>query len=291
MQPAVIAIVKGGLGNQLFIYAAARSLALRTERNLYLDTRRGYMTDSYERSYRLDSFPIKAEVMPEAWRVAPHLRHFKHKCVRLINSLFPQNYRSYLAEDMDLGARQLMSLNPWRRQVTLNGYWQAEAFFAAEAQIIRGEVSPRIPSDERNRRLGEDWAAQASVFLHVRRVRYHQLLNREYYQKAIDAACLQAKAGRFLIFGDDTQWALNELDFNGRPAEAITHNGGDEMADFWLMSRCRHAIVANSSFSWWAAWLGGEPSKDRYVWFPERTGLQLLPANGWRILPSTVHCP
>jgi hypothetical protein len=59
MSPAVIAIVKGGLGNQLFIYAAARALALRTGRTLHLDTTRGYTNDDYGRSYRLNRFPIQ----------------------------------------------------------------------------------------------------------------------------------------------------------------------------------------------------------------------------------------
>jgi hypothetical protein len=291
MERAVIAIVKGGLGNQLFIYAAARAFALRAGRNLYLDTMRGFMADNYQRSYRLDRFPIKAEMMPEMWRVAPHLRHFKHKCTRTINKFFPLNYRSYLAENLSLSSRQLTSLNPVRRLITLNGYWQSESFFAAVAQTIRREVAPRAPEDKRNLTLGAELSSQASVFLHVRRVRYPQLLNCGYYQNAIDAACYQAKAKRFLIFGDDTQWALSQLNFNGRLTEAITHNGGDEMADFWLMSCCRHAIVANSSFSWWAAWVGGEPSKGRHVWFPEHAGLQLQPANGWHILPSALHRP
>jgi hypothetical protein len=291
MERAVIAIVKGGLGNQLFIYAAARALALRSRRDLYLDIRRGYIADAYERSYRLDRFPIRAHEMPEAWMVAPSLRHFRHKCVRTMNNLFPRDHRSYLAENFDLGSGQLTSLNPSGDRVTLNGYWQSEGFFIGESKIIREELSPLAPGDEFNRRLGAEWAAQDSVFLHVRRVRYRKLLDRKYYQDAINSACLEAGAERFLVFGDDTPWALDVLDFNGRPAEAITHNCGDELADFWLMSRCRHAIVANSSFSWWAAWLGGEPSKLRHVWFPEHTGLRIQPANGWHILPSTVHSP
>ena len=92
MPKAVITIIKGGLGNQLFIYAAARALALRTGRTLYLDTRRGYSGDSYERSYRLNQFPIVAESMPEQWRIAPHLKHPRHKLIRAVSKLLPRNY-------------------------------------------------------------------------------------------------------------------------------------------------------------------------------------------------------
>ena len=67
MGDAVVAIVKGGLGNQLFIYASARAFSLDKDRSLYLDQKRGYTHDKYERSYRLNRLPINAEAMPEAW--------------------------------------------------------------------------------------------------------------------------------------------------------------------------------------------------------------------------------
>ena len=102
--------MKGGLGNQLFIYAAARALALRTGRRLYLDIWRGYTADTYGRSYRLDRFPIQAQVMPEAWRVATMLRHLRHKLIRVQNKLLQRNHRGYLSELNYLGTKQLTSL-------------------------------------------------------------------------------------------------------------------------------------------------------------------------------------
>ncbi len=291
MKPAVIAIVKGGLGNQFFIYAAARALALRTNRSLFLDRSRGYTKETYGRSYRLDRFPIRAETMPEAWRVAPTLKHAKHRFVRAISRFIPQSFRGYHAERKQLDATQLTQLKPRRLRVMLNGYWQSGSFFEDHAATIRTELQLPVPTDDLNLRLGREYATESSVFLHVRRVRYRQLLEAGYYQKAIDEACEQAGATRFLIFGDDPQWALDNLQFHGRPAEVISHNSDDEIADLWLMSRCRHAIAANSSFSWWAAWLGGESTPERRVWFPSETGLQLQAAAGWSIISATVHGP
>ena len=160
MSPAVIAIVKGGLGNQLFIYAAARALALRTGRVLYLDSTRGYTQDDYGRSYRLNRFPITAEPMPEGWRIAPTLKHPRHKIIRALNKLLPRDQRSYFAERHHTPPTQLTALQPRRERITLLGYWQNEAYFADHAATIRAELAIPAPTDDQNRVLGEKLAAR-----------------------------------------------------------------------------------------------------------------------------------
>ena len=264
-QPAVVAIVKGGLGNQLFIYAAARALALRTGRALYLDVKRGYVADTYGRSYRLDRFPIQAAVMPEVWRVAPTLKHPRHKIVRALSKLLPRDRRTYLAERHHLPSAQLTALQPQRERVTLHGYWQDEAYFAACADTIRAELTPPAPVDVRNRELGLRLAEGDAVFVHVRRVHYPELLTADYYQKAVSQARTRLSKPRFVLFGDDLAWLTARVDFGGAEVEAIEHNAGDELADLWLMTCCRHAIIANSSFSWWGAWLGTKAGRQVYA--------------------------
>ena len=282
MSKAVIAIVKGGLGNQLFIYATARALALRTQRHLYLDTKRGYVADAYGRSYRLDRFPIQAESMPESWRVAPNLKHPWHKLVRAFNKLLPRGVRNYYAERSDWSAAQLVQLRPSRNRITLLGYWQDEGYFSDQATAIRAELSPPVPVDARNQELGCRLAASASVFIHFRRVRYPNLLGRDYYQQAIDRVRHEIGPVNFVLFGDDLAWPRSNLDFGDSPVEAVEHNSADELADLWLMTRCRHAIIANSSFSWWAAWLGGPASSGRLILSPAENGVRLLAASGWQ---------
>jgi len=253
---AVIAIVKGGLGNQMFIYAAARALALRTGRSLWLDSRRGFASDRYGRDFRLDRFDHAAREIPEAWRVAPTLRHPRHKWIRAWSKLLPRDVRAYIAERRGRGADQLTDLRPWRRRVTLLGYWQDEAYFADEAAAIGRELSPPAPIDARNLALGEEIGDESAVFLHVRRRNYPELLPADYYQRAIDFHHARTPRPRFYLFGDDPGWPAECLDFHGSPVTAVDWNERDEIADLWLMSRCRHAITANSSFSWWGAWLG-----------------------------------
>lgn len=285
--PAVIAIVKGGVGNQLFIYAAARALALRTGRTLHLDTTRGYTNDDYGRSYRLNGFPICVEPMREDWRIASHLKHPRHKIVRTLNKLLPRNHRNYFAERHLLPPSQLTALQPCRERITLLGYWQSEAYFADFASQIRAELAVPAPADERSLALGEKFTANESVFIHFRRVRYWNLLGKDYYQAAIDQVCSTFARPNFVLFGDDLNWPQQNLNFRGATAELITHNSGDELADLWLMSQCKHAIVANSSFSWWGAWLGNS-SADRLVFAPSIVGFPIAMPERWQRIHNHI---
>ena len=276
---AIIAIVKGGLGNQLFIYAAARALALRTGRELYLDDKRGYTADGFGRSYRLERFPIQAKVMPQEWRVAPTLKHPWHKLIRALNKLLPRNQRGYLAERHHLDAGQLTALQPVRVRVTLLGYWQNEAYFSTWADTIRAELTPPVPIDARNRELGLRLAQGDAVFVHVRRVHYPELLTADYYQKAVSQARARLSKPRFVLFGDDLAWLTARVDFGGADVELIEHNDSDELVDLWLMTCCRHAIIANSSFSWWGAWLGVKSGGQIYAPASAAYGPRMPP--GW----------
>ena len=287
MSPAVIAIVKGGLGNQLFIYAAARALALRTGRTLHLDTTRGYTNDDYGRSYRLNRFPIQVEPMREAWRIAPTLKHPRHKTIRALNKLLPRNQRTYFGEQRKVSPAQLTGLAPRRTRITLLGYWQNEAYFADHAATIRTELTPPAPADERSHALGEKLIAGESVFVHFRRVRYWNLLGKDYYQPAIDALCAKLAKPHFILFGDDLNWPQQNLDFHGASVELVTHNSGDELADLWLMSRCRHAVVANSSFSWWGVWLG-DTTPNRLVFAPAQVGWDVVMPERWQRIANTI---
>ncbi len=287
----VIAIVKGGLGNQLFIYAAARAMAVRMGRQLYLDTVRGYTADAYGRCYRLNRFPIQVQEMPEAWRIAPDLRHLRHKWIRALNKFLPQPWQSYVAERADSSPAQIRQFRSRRARVTLLGYWQNEAYFADMAEQLRLELAPPAPADPALCQRGAALAECNSVFVHIRRIDYAALLGVDYYQKAIDAARSVIDAPVFVLFGDDLRWAQDQLDFGGATVESQHYNATDEMTDLWLMSRCRHAIIANSSFSWWGAWLGGPANGTRKVWAPDPTGLPLVRAPGWHGVPASLEYP
>lgn len=257
-------------------------------RQLYLDTVRGYTRDSYNRSYRLDHFPIKAQVMPEYWRIAPDLRHPKHKLIRAINKLMPRELCSYFAERQDTQPADLLHLNSRRSRITLHGYWQDEAYFSDMREYIHAELAPPPPRNASQLEKGLALSRKNSVFLHIRRKQYSPILGEDYYQNAIDLALRDIDNPVFVVFGDDIPWARSTLRFGPSEVEFQEFQANDELTDIWLMSRCRHAIIANSSFSWWGAWLGGQTNESRKVWAPEATGFLLKNAPGWTLIPATL---
>lgn len=283
----IVSIVKGGLGNQLFIYAASRALALRNGRSLFLDTKLGYQTDSYERSYRLNRFPINALEAPDAWMIAPTLRHPKHKSIRALSKLLPRNWRPYIAERRHLPPTQLLDLNPIPDRVTLLGYWQDEAYFAGQADVIRRELTPDPPQNQMILEAGRSMAGKNSVFIHFRRHRFPHVLEMDYYQRAIDDAHSRIHNPSFFLFGEDLEACRENLNFHGNPAETTDGLADNELDDLWLMGQCRHGITANSSFSWWAAWLG-DPHKSKHIWAPQNSGYELNAAPHWIALPNRL---
>lgn len=287
---AVVSVIKGGLGNQLFTYAAGYACARRTGRAYYVDPKRGFSHDTYGRAYRLSQFPISATLMPEAWRVAPTLKHIRHKIIRAWNKMKPPHRRSYIAQRWDEGPEQLLRLRPEQPRILLNGYWADEGYFRDYAEAIRQELQPPVPADGLNRELGERFAADPNlVFVHARRVRYPMLLPVAYYETAIAKVRAAVSQPRFVVFSDDMEWARAHLDFSDSPAEWVDHNSTDELADFWLMTCCRHAIIANSSFSWWGAWLGAPLSSGRFICAPKSPDWLLDPAEGWEAIPFVAQ--
>ncbi|CAI8271896.1 MAG: O-antigen biosynthesis glycosyltransferase WbnK [Gammaproteobacteria bacterium] len=287
MSLAVITIIKGGLGNQLFIYATARALALRLNRPLYLDTVRGYTADGFGRSYRLDGLSIQAQQMPESWRVAPHLKHPRHKIIRALSKLLPRNRRSYLAERHNMDASQLTALSPEKARITLLGYWQDEGYFREYAEILRGELRPHSPQESSLQERGQRYREEDRVFIHFRRIDYKHLLGLDYYQRAIDEISKRLPDAQFVLFGDSIEEPSKGLDFRGHRVEVGADENGNELVDLWLMSQCRHAIIANSSFSWWGAWLS-QFTESRLVYAPERMGWPLQVAADWVCLPNSL---
>ncbi|MCH7225727.1 alpha-1,2-fucosyltransferase [Haloferula sp. A504] len=281
MKPRLIAIIKGGLGNQLFGYAAARALARRDGRKLLIDDSSGFARDDYGRSFRLDRFPIEADPAPADARLGDP-KGLRHRWTRSINKLLPPFWKDYVKEAPGRPPEQLTSFHSKRQTLHLNGYWQSEAYFADIANSLRRELQPPASGDdelERGLQTGD------TVMLHIRRIRYAPRLDSGYYTRGIHAAAETLDSPRFEVFGDDLDWARERLEFGDHPVR-FHDPADDELIDFRRMTLCRHAIVANSSFSWWAAWLqppGGQ------VWTPDNPGWPLRPAAGWTTVANKLE--
>jgi hypothetical protein len=237
----------GGLGNQMFQYAAARSLAARHRTGVVIDL--GWFaeqstTGDTRRVYGLDAFAGPAAsaktVVPAGTRVCEQRFGF------------------------DASVRG----SPDRS--TLIGYFQSERYFCEDAALIKQDFSFCEEPDRRNRAILELIWSSESVAVHVRRGDYatdpatkahHGLLPLNYYRHAADEVASRARHPRYFVFSDDPPWCRTNLPFL-RGGVVVDHNPPESGADdLRLMASCRHHILANSTFSWWGAWLATHPEQ------------------------------
>jgi hypothetical protein len=269
----LITRIKGGLGNQLFCYAAARRLALVSDAELVIDDVTGFARDrQYSRQYALDHFYIPVRKATSAERLEPFERYRRH-VFKWWSRKKPFADRRYLEQEgQDFDERFLTVMV--NGTLYLDGLWPSERYFNDVEQTIREDLRIRPPKDSLNQRMGEEISNSNSVALHMR---WFDLpgsaetrnVSVDYYQRAIALIEKTIESPQYYLFSDNPGAARSKLALPGNRVTFISHNSGDEnaYADLWLMVQCRHFITANSTFSWWGAWLGG--GKEKIVVSPE----------------------
>lgn len=156
------------------------------------------------------------------------------------------------------------------RDIYLDGYWQSEKYFKHIESEIRQELKIVTPHDAENIVLAEKIRNENAVCVHVRRLHgvgnlanpqplpSIQSLGMDYYQNAIDYMIKKVKNPVFFFFADYPQWLQDNINIS-YPVVFVTHNtvAGEtkNYEDLWLMTQCKHFIIADSTFSWWGAWL------------------------------------
>lgn len=263
----VIARIFGGLGNQLFCYAAARRLALVSGAELVLDHVSGFVRDDlYKRTYQLDSFSIPCRKASAGERLEP-LSRIRRYAKRALNRRRPFEARSYIhQEGVDFDPRLLL-VKP-TEALYLEGYWQSEDYFADVAPTIRADLHIPPLTDPLNRDLAKRIASGPAVAVHVRffdapRTSGVNNTPAEYYSRAVAAMEAMAPGAHYFLFSDRPADARGLIPLPEPRVTCVSHNKGDAnaYADLWLMSQCAHFIIANSTFSWWGAWLAAGAGK------------------------------
>ena len=264
----VIARLFGGMGNQLFIYSAARRLALVSGRELVLDDRSGFAEDKvYRRNCQLQHFMVAGRSATAAERFEPFgkLRRYLN---RRLESRRPFDLRRYIVQEgVDFDAR-LLTLRP-KGDCYLEGYWQSEDYFKDVEPIIRQDLTIKLPTDPVNQRVARDIeSSSCPVAVHLRFFEpaaqgSTQHAPPDYYRRALAMLAAKSPQADFFVFSDRPDLAQESGLFPAQCTTFVSHNLGDEWAyaDLWLMTLCRHHIIANSTFSWWGAWLASQPDK------------------------------
>lgn len=259
----IIIKLRGGLGNQLFQYALGRKLAKNANTELRLDlTLLHDRTNVTPRAFTLNIFNINATIATkkdEQKILGPRLfRPIKRRLWKMGIDLFHWNYFRETSFEFH------PEILEHKGSMVLEGYWQSEDYFKdirntllKELTVKDSLISPEIKMTCQYIKDNE------SVAVHVRRGDYvaNPIVNQlfgicslEYYEKAIDLMKSQLQNPKFFVFSDDTDWCKMHLKFS--PYDQVQFmNGNKDFEDFLFMSSCHHQIIANSSFSWWAAWL------------------------------------
>jgi hypothetical protein len=276
----VLVALCGGLGNQMFQYAAGRALALRHLVPLLLDTSwyDNVVADTL-RKYMLHAFPVQGRIAREDL-VAP-FRCQSEKFHEIVVRKFLGRPRP-----LPIGLVKEPHFHHWeglhlvQPPAYLVGYWQSEQYFADYASVIRSDFKfPPLPDGvARNVEQGI-FESPHPVAVHVRRGDYvsnpqanatHGVCAASYYGQAIAHVAEQHPGAKLFLFSDDPAWVCKHFDTQGLPATVVDLAMSNEpWHDMHLMSLCKHHIIANSSFSWWGAWLG-EKGGDVYApkqWF------------------------
>jgi hypothetical protein len=273
----IVVSLNGGLGNQMFQYAAGKALAERHGVELALDLG-GF------RKHALRSFLLHRLRVPEAEPAVAAECGVEKPPTRFVRGLWQQRIYRVLGR---VGLpRVALSANSYYEpffhhdaafealgpQTSLFGYFQSERYFASIAKPLRDWFSPREPfAEAASGVLARIEGSRLPISVHVRRGDYlnrrtagiHGILGESYYSKAVGRLeCAVGQEAELFVFSDDPAAAEQVLNF--LPKSRLIHVCGDPARpweDMALMARCRHHVIANSSFSWWGAWLNRAPDK------------------------------
>jgi len=262
--------MKGGLGNQIFCYAAARRLALVNNAELVIDDVTGFIRDlKFKRVYALEHFNIPARMATPAERLEPFER-YRRGIAKYIARQRPFQIRRYIEQEMTEFDARLLELR-FSGTVYIDGLWQSEGYFKDYESVIRRDLLITPPQDASNLAMKQRIASINAICIHVRwfhkviggAARAEHNLAGRYYARAVEKIVGMVASPHFIVFSDDPGAAIEMLALPASMSTGVFCNQGrqDQYADLWLMTHCRHFIIANSTFSWWGAWLAGSRQK------------------------------
>ncbi len=267
----------GGLGNQMFQYVAGRALAIYHNTDLYLDTTYlGFDPDGAytKRNYELEPFALKAQIADKKV-----LGEFQNSplFITKLKSFFPGMFNKMVFNESQTSFHEQFFKLP--ANTYLNGYWQDENYFSTHRELLLKEFDLRKKSSS-YQSLIEQVTSGNSISIHVRHGDYltldtanafHGVLPLTYYLEAVEYFTKTNQDFTFFIFSDDLDWCRKNLGFITN-AHFIDGKklGISSQEELLTMSHCQHNIIANSSFSWWAAWLNTNKNKTviaPHYWF------------------------
>ncbi len=277
----IIVELKGGLGNQMFQYALARILAHKHNTQLLIDISAYSYPDGYDpasidvRLYELGAFNIHGQTTTDKPRkklIKIRKEHKSRKAVSLclckLVNMFSSSFMPMIYERKNIGFDS--SLLDLPDNVFLRGYFPSFKYFDNNRDLIKKDFSFAAPPDNESQKMIDKITSVNSVSIHIRRGDYitnQRVTNKfglcglSYYKKAIEHISQKTAPPHFFVFSNDPKYVKQNIKTD-HSITYITHNKGQKgYQDLRFISRCKHNIIANSSFSWWGAWLNDNPKK------------------------------
>jgi len=269
----IVVRLLGGLGNQMFQYALGRTLSLQNKDILKVDTtiledhRPG--VHAVNRNYDLDVFTLELpkSTHSEIWKFHSHNFPLPYKIAsRLYNLIMGP---TTVNEPHFHFAPAILSRTG---TMYLNGLWQSYKYFQSVEAEIRRDFTFRQPLTGEALEIAAMIQRSQAVCLNVRRTDYITdkatssvvtFTGLKYYRDAVDLIESQHKKLHYFIFSDDMEWCKNNFNFLGDDITFVDHTYAGPKFSFYLqlMSMCKHFIIPNSTFAWWAAWLNEDTGK------------------------------
>lgn len=259
--------LSGGLGNQMFEYAAARALALRNGTEVRLDL--AYLLDRTPRpwpfritfrEYELDIFLVAGTIAKK--RETP--LWFLGMPGTALDMLYRRIFKPRGTERQFQFDPSFLTLPDG---TYLDGHWQSPKYFAGYEDVIRADFTFQDEMPDATRMLGDKIAEEESVCVHVRRADFigsnHEICDKAYYDRGIAELGKRTQIEKIYVFSDDTAWCKKHISFGAISVVVVgeEYAGRKNSGHLYLMQKCRHFVIANSSFSWWAAWLAHHAEK------------------------------
>lgn len=262
MKDKYIVKFNGGLGNQMFQRAFGYALEKESGFETLFDM--SFFEKKYARPYELDIFNLKAKFVEDFWLklklqlIWKFRKNLKNKSFLGLTFFSEPHFEYY---------KYALQIKP---NTYIEGFFQTEKYFKKYENEIREAFTFKTKPEKFNQYLIEQIQESNSVSVHIRRgdyvqkKRYQDLYatcSLDYYKRGVEYIANKFENPKLFVFSDDIQWAKANWDLPYETVFVDNNSGEKSFEDMRLMSNCKHNIIANSSFSWWGAWLNKNAEK------------------------------
>lgn len=257
--------IYGGLGNQMFQYAIGKSISTLRNVDFKIDSYKINNSNYISRDFSLKKFNISAELAEIS-----EVKKFHNN--KYLDFIFGKLYQKNIKLSNKIFEKKTFHFDKKMMCISngyLDGYWQCFKYFEDIREILIREFSLVEEMDVENKFIYDKIKELNSISIHIRRGDYvkdkknnaiYNVFGLEYYHNAIDFITNKMEDPYFFVFSDDLKWASKNLNLSNAIYVDVNSNGNPEN-DLILMANCKHNIIANSTFSWWSAWLNINPKK------------------------------